>query len=326
MKTAIVILNWNGRALLERFLPDVIAHSAEQATIYVVDNASTDDSIAFLQTQYPEIKLICHTENWGYAGGYNKAMAQIDADLICLMNNDIRTTPHWLNAIIEAFAANGRMALAQPKILDLNHPTHFEYAGAAGGMMDRFGYPYCRGRIFDTIEEDSDQYASAQVFWASGACLFVRKSVFESLGGFDDSFFAHMEEIDLCWRAQHQGHEVWALCNSSVLHLGGGTLTYGSSRKTRLNFRNSLFMLVKNTAKHLPFILIIRLLLDGIAAWRFMFKGQTSHFGAIFMAYMDFYRGARSYFMKRNKSLKIISLNPSIVWKYYILGYRKYRP
>ena len=195
----------------------------------------------FYKLNTPEIKLICHTENWGYAGGYNKAMAQIDADLICLMNNDIRTTPHWLNAIIEAFAANGRMALAQPKILDLNHPTHFEYAGAAGGMMDRFGYPYCRGRIFDTIEEDSDQYASAQVFWASGACLFVRKSVFESLGGFDDSFFAHMEEIDLCWRAQHQGHEVWALCNSSVLHLGRWHFNIWQFEKNTIKFSKQPF-------------------------------------------------------------------------------------
>ncbi len=320
MKIAVVILNWNGQAMLERFLPNVLEHSQSFATVYVVDNASTDESVSYVQNYFPNVKLIRHQHNLGYAGGYNQAIGQIDAEILCLMNNDVQTSEGWLQPMIDAFIRNPLMALAQPKILDLNRPSHFEYAGASGGFLDRFGFPYCRGRIFDHLEEDRHQYPTAEVFWASGACLFVRKKIFQSLNGFDASFFAHMEEIDLCWRAKLQGHQVWAIDESYVFHLGGGTLNYGTSQKTRLNFRNSLFMLVKNTQKHLTFVLIIRLLLDGFAACQFLLQGKPSHFGAVFMAHMDLYGQGRYYLKNRSKSLISITLESSVVWKYYILG------
>ncbi len=324
MKIAVVILNWNGQAILERFLPNVLKHSQSLAAVYVVDNASTDESVSYVQNNFPHVNLIRHQHNLGYAEGYNHAIGQIDAEILCLMNNDVQTSNGWLQPMIDAFNRNPLMALAQPKILDLNRPSHFEYAGASGGFLDRFGFPYCRGRIFNHLEEDRHQYPTAEVFWASGACLFVRKNVFQSLNGFDTSFFAHMEEIDLCWRAKRQGQQVWAITESCVFHLGGGTLNYGSPQKTRLNFRNSLFMLVKNTQKHLTFVLIIRLLLDGLAAWRFLLQGKPSHFGAVFMAHMDLYRQGRSYLKKRTKSLKTIILDSSVVWKYYILGQKTF--
>ena len=320
MKTAVVILNWNGQALLERFLPDLLAHSQSFASVHVVDNASTDESVSFVHSNFPNVNVIRHQHNLGYAEGYNQTIGQIDAELLCLINNDVQTPEGWLQPMINAFKNDPLMALAQPKILDLNRPTHFEYAGAAGGFLDRFGFPYCRGRIFYHLEEDHHQYTTAEVFWASGACLFVRKTVFQSLKGFDASFFAHMEEIDLCWRAKLQGFQVWAIAESHVFHLGGGTLHYGTAQKTRLNFRNSLFMLLKNTQKHLMFLLVIRLLLDGLAAWRFLLQGKPSHFGAVFMAHMDLYRQGGRYLKSRSKSLKSIVLDSSIVWKYYILG------
>ncbi len=324
MKTAIVLLNWNGQALLERFLPDLLLHAQSLASVYVVDNASTDGSVDFIKTNFPEIHLIQHQSNLGYADGYNRAVGQIDADLLCLINNDVLTTAGWLEPMIAAFKSKPLLAMAQPKILNLNRPTHFEYAGAAGGFLDRFGYPFCRGRIFDHVEEDRNQYATAEIFWASGACLFVRKNVFESLKGFDGSFFAHMEEIDLCWRAKLLGHQVWAIMESQVFHLGGGTLTYNSPRKTRLNFRNSLFMLIKNTQKHLFPTLLVRMILDGLAAWRFMFQGKPKHFAAIFMAHIDLYRKGKYYRGHQSKALRMIALNPSIVWKYYLLGRKTY--
>ncbi len=316
---AIVILNWNGKALLEVFLPSVITHS-EAASIYVVDNASTDDSAAFIASHFPQVKWIQNSTNGGYAKGYNDALKHVEAPLLCLLNNDIEVSKGWLAPILDAFNSNDTIAITQPKILDHKNKTRFEYAGAAGGFIDKYGYPYCRGRIFEHIEEDTGQYNDLmEIFWASGACLFIKNPVFRALDGFDESFFAHMEEIDLCWRAFNQGHKVYYVGDSTVYHVGGATLSNSNPKKTYLNFRNSLFTIVKNT-QHPFFIVIIRLILDGIAGFRFLIKLQWLHFVAILKAHFSFYRHlpklikARRSLQKRSGYYQITS----IVWSYFI--------
>ena len=242
MKVAVVILNWNGKELLKKFLPSVKEHSKE-ATIYVADNASTDDSVAFLKLNYPEIKIIENNHNYCYAQGYYDALQDIDEDLFCLLNNDIEVTENWLTPILSEFKKNKKTAIIQPKILDYNNKDYFEYAGAAGGYIDKFAYPYCRGRIFNTIEKDKHQYNDHKtIFWASGACLFIRKTIFQTLNGFDASFFAHMEEIDLCWRAYNLDYQTKYIGDSIVFHVGGATLQNTNPKKTYLNFRNSLYL------------------------------------------------------------------------------------
>ena len=231
MKVAVVILNWNGRKLLKQFLPSVILYS-QDADVYVVDNASTDDSIAFLKSSYPKISIIQNQKNGGYAKGYNDALKHVEADVFCLLNSDVEVTKNWLKPIVETFQKESNSAIIQPKILDFKKKNHFEYAGAAGGFIDKFGYPYCRGRIFNTIEEDQGQYNdTTNIFWASGACFFIRKDVFEALNGFDEHFFAHMEEIDLCWRAKNKGFDIKYVGASKVYHVGGATLKNSSSKK-----------------------------------------------------------------------------------------------
>lgn len=289
MKVAVVILNWNGKKLLEKFLPSVIKFS-ESTTIYVADNASTDSSVSFLQTNFPEVKLILNQHNGGYAKGYNDALKEVEADVFVLLNSDVEVTHNWLEPVILEFKKNPLVAAAQPKILDYNKKEYFEYAGAAGGFIDKYAFPYCRGRIFGTLEKDQGQYDDVQpVFWASGACLFVRSKDFFEIGGFDEDYFAHQEEIDLCWRLNSKGKTVLAVGKSKVYHVGGATLSAASSRKTYLNFRNSLFNLYKNRKKNIFPTMFSRLTLDGISGIFFLFQGKPAHTFAILRAHFSFY-------------------------------------
>ncbi len=320
MKIAVVILNWNGVKLLEQFLPSVVAFSKE-ATIYVADNASTDDSIAVVKSKFPTVHIIQNTANFGFAEGYNQALQHIKADVYALVNSDIEVTENWLIPIINTFNNEPQTAIIQPKILDFKNKIYFEYAGAAGGYIDQFGYPFCRGRIFETIEQDQDQYNDdCEIFWASGACFFIRSDVYHSLKGFDADFFAHQEEIDLCWRAFNKGFKIKYLANSTVYHFGGATLQQGNPKKTFLNFRNSLLMLTKNLPKStLIWILFCRLVLDGIAGIQFLFKGKGLHFVAVLKAHFAFYALFVATYKKRDKiQSKAYYKVKSIVFTYYI--------
>lgn len=328
MKIAIVILNYNGRKLLEQFLPSVIQHS-EAHKIYVADNASTDDSITFLRNNYPEVTIICNRVNLGYAGGYNEALASINEDIICLLNSDVEVTKNWLPPIISLFEADLSIAAIQPKILDYNRKDYFEYAGAAGGYLDKYGYPFCRGRIFNSIEKDEGQYNDeTQIFWATGACLFLKNDVFKLLGGFDASFFAHMEEIDLCWRINNLHKKVYYTYKSEVYHVGGGTLNKVNAQKTFLNFRNSLYMLHKNLPEDcIKKTIGKRKLLDILAFLMFMVKLQFTHAFAIVKA-QKYYNKQKDNLL--NSSLKNVKTNTyykttSIVYNYYLKGIKTYR-
>ncbi|MEH6658518.1 glycosyltransferase family 2 protein [Leeuwenhoekiella marinoflava] len=328
MKTAIVILNWNGKELLERFLPAVIAHSEKLATIYIADNASTDDSVSFVKQSFPQIQIIQNTTNGGYAKGYNDALQGLDEDLFILMNSDIETTSGWLQPIIAAFDCDKKMGAAQPKIKDLKKKTHFEYAGAAGGYLDALGYPFCRGRIFETCEEDTGQYDDIKtIFWASGACLAVRKEVFQQAGALDELFFAHQEEIDLCWRVQNLGYSVKSIGTSSVYHLGGATLEQMNPQKTFLNFRNNLMLLLKNiSGAKVYLILFTRLCLDGVAALKFLAEGKPKHFLAILRAHFNFYRLIPKILETRKQTAgtkKYAAIN-SIVTQYFVRNKKYY--
>lgn len=317
---AIVILNWNGKALLEKFLPSIVKY-ADDATIYVADNASTDNSVAFVSGHFPTVKIIQNTENGGYAKGYNDALKHVEEPLLCLVNSDIEVTENWLLPIISEFNTDAEIAIIQPKILDYKNKTHFEYAGAAGGYIDKYGYPFCRGRIFDTIEEDNGQYNdTTDIFWASGACFFIRNSVFKSLHGFDESYFAHMEEIDLCWRAFNTNYKTKYAGASTVFHVGGATLSNTNPRKTYLNFRNSLFTLLKNTDSNVFFRIVIRLKLDGIAAIRFLFQLKPAFLVAILKAHMSFYYNLPRLLKQRKELPKRSGYykTNSIVWSYFI--------
>jgi GT2 family glycosyltransferase len=323
-KVAVVILNWNGTQLLRTFLPSVLRYSNE-ATIYVADNASTDDSIDVLKNEFPAIKIIQNKDNYGYAKGYNEALKTVEEPYFALVNSDIEVTENWLDRIIELFDNQPETAIIQPKILDYKKKTHFEYAGAAGGYIDALGYPYCRGRLFDTLEEDNGQYNDeVSIFWATGACLFIRKRVFEELKGFDADFFAHQEEIDLCWRAYNLGYKAMYTSKSVVYHVGGATLNESNPKKTFLNFRNSLLMLTKNLPKNklLP-ILFSRLCLDGIAGIQFLIQGRGKHTLAILNAHFAFYKLLKIYLNKREKTqLHTYYLHKNIIWSYFILQKR----
>ncbi len=327
MKIAIVILNWNGEVLLERFLPSVIEYSSD-AEIYVADNASTDGSISFLKNNYPTIRIIQNSSNGGYAKGYNEALKHVKADVFCLLNSDVEVTENWLDPIVQAFESIPKASVIQPKILDLLKPDHFEYAGAAGGFIDRLGYPFCRGRIFQHLEQDTGQYNDTiEIFWATGACMFVKREVFRSLGGFDTDYFAHQEEVDFCWRAKNKGHKIYYVGNSKVYHLGGSTLSNMNPKKTYLNFRNSLFTITKNLPLTKAFLIIfIRLLLDGIAAVRFIFQLRFKHCFAILRAHLSFYRQFPKMLKKREKTNFIIKYHTttSIVWSYFVHGVKKF--
>jgi GT2 family glycosyltransferase len=325
MKIAIVILNWNGKQLLEQFLPSVLAHS-EMADIYVADNASTDDSVDFVKAQFPSVKIIQNTINGGYAKGYNDALQHVQADVFCLLNSDVEVTQNWLQPIIHTFKSESNTAIIQPKLLDYKRKDYFEYAGAAGGFIDKYGYPYCRGRIFDTIEKDTNQYNDAPIFWASGACFFIRSKVFQSLNGFDDTFFAHMEEIDLCWRAHNLGYDIKYVNNSTVYHVGGATLSTLNPKKTYLNFRNSLFTITKNAGGNLFLLTFIRLILDGLAAFKFLIQLQPAHILAILKAHLSYYQ-ALPRLLKQRKQLSQSTnyyQQTSIVWAYFIKKKRRF--
>jgi len=321
MKVAIVILNWNGKKILEQFLPSVVEFS-EEATIYVADNASTDKSIPYLKEKFNKVTIIQNKTNGGYAKGYNDALKNLTEDLLVLLNNDVEVTQNWLQPIINEFKRDNSLIAAQPKILDFNNKKYFEYAGAGGGFIDRLGYPYCRGRIFNTIEKDKGQYNDInKIFWASGACFIVRSNEFRELNGFDENFFAHQEEIDLCWRIQQNGGIIKYIGNSTVYHVGGATLSNINPIKTFYNFRNSLLMLVKNIkSSKVWIILFIRLLMDGIAGLHFLIQGKWKHTLAIIKAHFSFYSLLPRYINKEYKIRKEIKYYhiKSIVWNYFI--------
>jgi GT2 family glycosyltransferase len=320
LKIAVVILNWNGQKLLNQFLPSIIKFSKE-ADIYVADNASSDNSISFLKNNFPEIKIIQNNANFGFAKGYNEALKNTKADIFALVNSDVEVTENWLQPIINTFENEPNTAIIQPKILDYNRKEYFEYAGAAGGFIDKFGFPFCRGRIFETIEKDNNQYDNnCEIFWASGACFFIRSSVYKELNGFDEDFFAHQEEIDLCWRAKNKNYNIKYNSKSIVYHVGGATLKAGNPKKTYLNFRNSLFMLTKNLPQSslIP-ILFSRMVFDGVAGIKFLLNGKLKHFIAIIHAHFSFY----CLFLHNYKKREKIQNNSyykikSVVFTYYI--------
>jgi GT2 family glycosyltransferase len=319
-KTAVVILNWNGAKLLQQFLPSVIQFSGN-VTIYVADNASTDTSIDVLKNEFPTVKIIKNTGNFGFAKGYNEALRFVEEPYYALVNSDIEVTENWLQPIEAIFDNEPKTAIIQPKLLDFKNKTHFEYAGGAGGFIDKFGYPFCKGRIFDTLEEDLGQYnQETEVFWATGACFFIRKEVYRSLQGFDDDFFAHQEEIDLCWRANNLGYTAKYCPTSVVYHVGGATLNEANPKKTFLNFRNSLLMLTKNLPKGKLFpIIFARLCLDGVAGLQFIFQGKFKHFWAILKAHFEYYHLINRYLKKRNSYQKPNYFHTkSIVWSYFV--------
>ncbi len=317
---AVVILNWNGRALLEQFLPSVIKYSPE-ATVYVADNASTDDSVEFVKSIYPEVKIIHNSGNYGYAKGYNIALQEVEEEFYCLLNSDVEVTEGWLAPVLNLFERDTETAIIQPKLLDFKQKTHFEYAGAAGGFIDKYGFPFCRGRIFETIEQDNGQYDDeSEVFWASGACFFIRKEVYRKLGGFDEDFFAHQEEIDLCWRAFNLNYKAKFCYKSVVYHVGGATLDSQNPRKTYLNFRNSLWMMVKNLpARDMFPILFMRLSMDGMAGVRFLLQGKPRHLWAVLKSHFNFYLYLIKFINKRgSKQYDNYYKTKSIVYRYFV--------
>ena len=330
-KIAVVVLNWNGRKWLEIMLPFLIRYS-QQAKIFMADNASTDDSILFIEKNYPKIKIISNKSNNGYAKGYNDVLKKIDSEYYVLINSDIEVSKNWIDPIINLMDNDNKIAACQPKILNYNNRNYFEYAGASGGYIDLLGYPLCRGRIFDTLEKDEGQYNDVkEIFWASGACLFVRSSYFNDIGGLDEDFFAHQEEIDLCWRFKNKDYKIMVQPESIVYHVGGGTLNSSSSFKTYLNFRNNLSMLFKNLSLfEIIWIIPSRLILDGIAALRFLLqKNGYKHFFAVLQAHFSFYLNLPKNFIKRLKIRQKFNqtgkLSFSILIKYYIANIKKFK-
>lgn len=322
---AIVILNWNGKNFLEKFLPSVVSSTYSNKLIVVADNASTDDSLVFLRKHYPTIKIIINTTNEGFAKGYNTALQQVQADYYVLLNSDVEVTPGWIEPVIALMEGNKKIAACQPKVLDYNHKALFEYAGACGGWLDKYGYPFCRGRIFDECETDTGQYdEAAAIFWASGAALFVRSAVYHEMKGLDTYFFAHQEEIDLCWRMQLAGYSIYVQPASVVYHVGGGTLPKGNSRKTYLNFRNNLVMIYKNLPLKSRLSRIpTRFFLDAVAAWKALLGGDSGYFFAICRAHVHFIKWVlfeqdKSVFPPATNGL-LQGLYPgSVVWDYFI--------
>lgn len=328
MNVAVVILNWNGKQLLKKFLPSVLKFS-NGANIYVADNNSTDDSIPFLQTTFPSVKIIKNKINGGYAKGYNDALKNLNEAIFVLLNNDVEVTENWLCPVVEALKKQPNLAAAQPKIIDYKNKRYFEYAGAAGGYIDKLGYPFCRGRIFNTLEEDTGQYnTNASIFWASGACFFIKKEAFWEVNGFDEDLFAHQEEIDLCWRLQLAGKKITYISTAKVYHQGGATLKNINPDKTFYNFRNTLLVLLKNTKGNSVWLLVfIRLILDGIAGVQFIAKLKPNHCLAIIKAHISFYKNIPKYLKKRKLTKTTIKYYylPSIVWSYYIKRKRTFK-
>lgn len=333
-KIAIVILNWNGVKLFPDFLPSIINHSqGENIEIIVADNGSTDNSLAYLKENFPSVTLMDLETNYGFAKGYNVALEKIKADYFVLVNSDVKVEKGWIEPCIERFEKDEKIVAIQPKVLSYNKPEYFEYAGAAGGFIDKYGYPFCRGRILDKVEKDNKQYnTSSEIFWATGACMFVRASAFKNAGGLDSDFWAHMEEIDLCWRLKNQGYKIVYEPKSVIYHLGGGSLSYGDPRKVYLNFRNNLFMLFKNLPKNkFTRILFSRMILDGAAAIKFLLGSEFKSFWAVVRAHSAFYKNLSALRAKRRKLQgNVIENNhnqispESIMWKFFIQKKQKF--
>jgi hypothetical protein len=335
VRTTIAILNFNGVEMLESYLPMIeYSSSRNDVEVMVIDNHSEDDSIEYLENWHPEIKLLPLSKNYGFAEGYNRGVEMINTEYVVFLNSDVLVTENWLNPIIEMMDADPSIAAVQPTILSLEDKNYYEYAGAAGGYIDVLGYPFCRGRIFDTVEKIQENYGTnAEIFWASGAAMVMRTSVFKGLGGFDKSFFAHQEEIDLCWRAKKAGYKIMVCAESKVYHLGGGTLNYGNSSKVLYNFRNNLFMLTKNeTFLNLLWILPLKLILDGIAGIKFLLSNNVKGLVAVFRAHVEYYANLPTVIENSTRDSKLIqkmSIGPqnnygkyfdSIVFQYYVKG------
>ena len=335
MKTSVVILNWNGQKLLEQFLPTVLQHTLNHETeVVVADNGSSDNSVAFLKTRFPEVPVIVLDKNYGFAEGYNIALQQVDAEYVVLLNSDVETTGNWLVSMIDYLDAYPEVSAVQPKILSQKNKSFFEYAGAAGGFIDKFGYPFCRGRILDNVEQDLGQYNTViPVFWATGACLCIRRKDYFEAGGLEARFFAHMEEIDLCWRLNARGKKVECLPQSVVYHVGGASLDKENPRKTYLNFRNNLLMLYKNVpTKKLIFIFSIRLMLDALAYVHLLVKGKFGNAQSVVEAHRDFFKMRPDFTFNRRENLEktvvkdiSVKFNGSILWNYYVKGRKTYQ-
>ena len=332
-KTAIVILNWNGVKMLTRFLPNVLDYSRDEATVYVADNASTDNSIEILKKHFPEVKIIVLEKNWGFAERYNKALEQINAEYYVLLNSDVEVPHHWLTPLIEFMDNHSEAAACQPKLLSESNRDAFEYAGACGGFIDRYGYPFCRGRMFNTVENDDGQYDYAtEVLWATGACMVIRAADFKQQGGFDARFFAHSEEIDLCWRLRLSGRKIYCIPDSFVYHIGGGTLPKNNPMKTYLNFRNNLTMLYKNLPDNeLRHVMRMRTLLDYVAAFQALLAGRKGDFKAIlkgrkaFKQWLPEYKEIREKIQNGRQTADITGIyRRSILWQYYAKGHKKF--
>ena len=328
---AVVILNWNGKSYLERFLPSVMKSVYGNLQIVVADNASTDDSVSFLKSHYPSIKLIINGENYGFAGGYNQALTQVDADYFILLNSDVEVPENWIKPVIDLMEASSQIAVAQPKIKQQQHKQTFEYAGAAGGFLDRYGYAFCRGRLFGDVEKDEGQYEnSIQIFWASGAAFFIKRKAWQEAGGFDADLFAHMEEIDLCWRLQNKGYEIYCCAATEVYHVGGGTLDASSPFKTYLNFRNNLIMMQKNLPLDEAISKIfIRIWMDLLAWAKFFSQGKFSFAFSINKAHLHFFAQIFKTAAKRSGNQTPLHQlkgvwNASIVWAHFVRGKKKF--
>lgn len=318
MKLAVVILNWNGVQYLEKFVPSVLQYMPSYATLVVADNQSTDNSVAFMQQHYPQVRIIVNADNGGFSKGYNQALKQIEAEYYVLLNSDVEVSPHWVEPIINFMDKRPDVAACQPKILSYDNKRMFEYAGAAGGYIDKLGYPFCRGRVFQNLEEDKGQYDEVEeVFWASGSCMFVRAEYYHSLGGLDEDFFAHMEEIDFCWRAKNNGYKIYYHPDSVIYHIGGGTLPKHNPRKTFLNFRNNLSLLYKNLhANSLLYVLLWRFVLDIVAAVQFAMVGHGKDAESVIKAHIAF---ARSWPRLRRQRRALRQKKVSMVYARYIV-------
>ena len=329
-KVSVVILNWNGVGMLQKFLPKVVEYSVNQGVeICVADNASTDESVSYLQTNFPNVRLILLDKNYGFAEGYNRALQQVEAEYVVLLNSDVEVTPHWLEPLVEYMDAHPEVAACQPKIRSERNKEYFEYAGAAGGYLDKYGYPFCRGRIFDVVEKDEGQYDTvSSVFWATGAALFIRLKDYWEAGGLDGRFFAHMEEIDLCWRLRSRGRGIVCIPQSVVYHVGAATLKKENPRKTFLNFRNNLLMLYKNLPeKELKKVMFVRGLLDWVATFVFLLKGDGKNARAVWQARKEFKHICPDFPSSRTENLAKATgqfipekVDYSILWKFHACG------
>ena len=322
-KIAVVILNWNGKNFLDDLLPTLVQHTPPEVDIVVGDNASSDNSVEFLKQNYPQIQIIQNDKNYGFAEGYNRVLNKVKADYFVLLNSDVEVTPNWIEPVIDMMEADDDIAMCQPKLLSFYNRDTFEYAGGAGGYIDKYGYPFCRGRLFTTLEKDNGQYDDAcEIFWATGAAMFVKAKVWKQLGGLDGDFFAHMEEIDFCWRAKNGGYKVYYCPQSVVYHIGGGTLPPSSPFKTFLNVRNNFSLLFKNLQKRqLTYVFPIRILMDWIAALKFLSEKKPKEFTAVMKAHWDFYRQIPTLKHKRKKinQRKVSNIyNGNIVLEYYL--------